>query len=447
MLTVSEALDRAQMLCDAATQAGADAADALYYCNAATSVSMRLGALEDVERSEGQDISLRVFVGQRSASVSTADMDAGELAKLVERCVAMAREAPEDPYAGLAPGELLFKGPVPDFDLDDGSEADPQALREAALAVEEAARAVEGVTNSEGGSASHSRTRFALATSHGFAGGYGSSGHSLSASVIAGEGAAMQRDYGWHSAHHLSDLESVEAIGKRAGTRAVARLNPGKAPVGKVPVLLDPRISGGIVGHLLSAIAGPAVARGTSFLLGKEEQQLFDGGIVIRDDPHRPRGLRSRAFDGEGLPTAPRDIVTGGRITGWLLDTASAKQLGLAPTGHASRGGGASGVTASNLHLAAGAISPEALMADIEEGVYLTELIGQGVNPVTGDYSRGASGFVIRDGRIAGPIAEFTVAGNLVDMFAALVPANDLEFRHAVNAPTLRIDGMTVASS
>jgi PmbA protein len=227
----------------------------------------------------------------------------------------------------------------------------------------------------------------------------------------------------------------------------VARLNPGKAPVGKVPVLLDPRVSGGIVGHLLSAIAGPAIARGTSFLLGKEEQQLFDRAIVIRDDPHRPRGLRSRAFDGEGLPTAPRDIVTGGRITGWLLDTASAKQLGLQPTGHASRGGGAAGVTASNLHLAAGTQSPEALMADIKEGVYLTELIGQGVNPVTGDYSRGASGFLIRDGRIAGPIAEFTVAGNLVDMFAALVPADDLEYRHAVNAPTLRIDGMTVASA
>jgi PmbA protein len=447
MLTVAEALDRAQLLCDAATRAGADAADALYYCNAATSVSMRLGALEDVERSEGQDISLRVFVGQRSASVSTADMDASELAKLVDRCVAMAREAPEDPYAGLAPEDRLFTGPIPDFDLDDGSEADPQALRETALAVEEAARAVSGVTNSEGGSASHSRTRFALVTSHGFAGGYGASGHGLSASVIAGEGAAMQRDYGWHSAHHLSDLEAAHAIGARAGTRAVARLNPGKAPVGKVPVVIDPRVGGSIVGHLLSAIAGPAVARGTSFLLGKEDRQLFDSGIVIRDDPHRPRGLRSRAFDGEGLPTAARDIVRDGRITGWLLDTASAKQLGLAPTGHASRGGGASGVSASNLHLAPGAESPAALIADIQTGVYLTELIGQGVNPVTGDYSRGASGFVIEDGRIAGPIAEFTVAGNLIDMFAALIPADDLEFRHATNVPTLRIDGMTVASS
>ena len=447
MLTVAEALDRAQMLCDAATRAGADAADALYYCNAATSVSMRLGALEDVERSESQDISLRVFVGQRSASVSTADMDASELAGLVERCVAMAREAPEDPYAGLAPGELLFKGSLPDLDLDDGSEADPEALRAAALRVEQAARAVTGVTNSEGGSASHSRTRFALVTSHGFAGGYGASGHSLSASVIAGEGAAMQRDYGWHSAHHLSDLESADDIGTRAGRRAVARLNPGKAPVGKVPVVVDPRVGSSLVGHLLGAIAGPAVARGTSFLLGKEDRQLFDSAIVIRDDPHRLRGLRSRAFDGEGLPTAARDIVADGRITGWLLDTASAKQLGLAPTGHATRGGGASGVSASNLHLAPGGVTPAALMADITEGVYITELIGQGVNPVTGDYSRGASGFVIRDGAVAGPIAEFTIAGNLIDMFAALVPANDLEFRHATNVPTLRIVGMTVASS
>ena len=447
MLTVAEALDRAQMLCDAAAKAGADAADALYYCNAATSVSMRLGALEDVERSEGQDISLRVFVGQRSASVSTADMDAGELAKLVTRCVAMAREAPEDPYAGLAPEELLFQGIIPDLDLDDASEADPQALREAALRVEEAARAVAGVTNSEGGSASHSRTRIALATSHGFAGGYGASGHSLSASVIAGEGAGMQRDYGWHSAHHLADLESVVDIGTRAGTRAVARLNPGKAPVGKVPVFLDPRVSGGMISHLLGAISGPAIARGTSFLLGKEDEQLFDPAIVIRDEPHRLRGLRSRAFDGEGLPTDARDLISGGRLTGWLLDNASARQLGLTPTGHASRGGGASGVSVSNVYMAAGTATPAALMADVVEGVYVTELIGQGVNPVTGDYSRGASGFAIRGGQLAEPIAEFTVAGNLIAMFAALTPADDLVFRHGTDAPTIRIDGMTVASS
>lgn len=447
MLKVSEALDRARLLCDAATKAGADAADALYYCNASTSVSMRLGALEDVERSETQDISLRVFVGQRSASVSTADMDSGELQKLVERCVDMARQAPEDPYSGLAPEEMLFRGQAPDLELDDGSEADPQALRAAALAAEEVARSVEGVTNSEGGGASHSRTRFALVTSHGFEGGYGSSGHSLSASVIAGEGEAMQRDYGWHSAHHYSDMESAEAIGRRAGERAVARLNPGKAPIGKLPVLFDPRVSSTIIGHILGAMAGPAVARGTSFLLGKEDKQLFDSSLLIRDEPHRLRGMRSRAFDGEGLPTADCDMVKDGRITGWLLDTASAKQLGLKPTGHASRGGGSSGVMASNLHLAAGSISREDMIADIKSGVIVTELIGQGVNPVTGDYSRGASGFLIQDGEVVGPIAEFTIASNLLDMFAAITPANDLEFRQAVNAPTLRIDGMTVASS
>lgn len=447
MLKVSEALDRARLLCDAATKAGADAADALYYCNASTSVSMRLGALEDVERSETQDISLRVFVGQRSASVSTADMDAGELQKLVERCVAMAEQAPEDPYSGLAPEEMLFRGVAPDLELDDDSEADPKALREAALAAEDAARAVAGVTNSEGGSASHSRTRFALVTSHGFEGGYGSSGHSLSASVIAGEGANMQRDYGWHSAHHLSDLESPDMIGRRAGDRAVARLNPGKAPVGKLPILFDPRVSSTIIGHILGAMAGPAVARGTSFLLGKEDQQLFDSSLLIRDEPHRLRGLRSRAFDGEGLPTDARDIVRDGRITGWLMDTASAKQLGLTPTGHASRGGGSSGVMASNLHLAAGTISRADMIADISSGVIVTELIGQGVNPVTGDYSRGASGFLIQHGEVVGAIAEFTIAGNLLDMFAAITPADDLRFRQATNAPTLRIDGMTVASS
>lgn len=446
MLTVSDALDRATHIVDTARKAGADAADALYYCDAATSVSMRLGKLEDVERSEGQDISLRVFIGQRSASVSTADLSRDALTAIVERCVAMAREAPEDEFAGLAPADLLLREAAADLDLDDDSEPDPQAMRAAALATEEAARAVPGVTNSEGGGASHSRIRFALATSHGFAGGYGASAHSLSASVIAGEGSAMQRDYGWHSARHAADLESPDVIGERAGKRAVARLNPGKAPTGKLPIIFDPRVGGTLVGHLLGAISGPSVARRTSFLLDRLDETLFAPDIVIRDDPHRRRGLRSRAFDGEGLPTAARDIVADGRVTGWLLDSASARQLGLAPTGHASRGGGAAGVAASNLHMEPGAISAAELMADISEGIYVTELIGQGVNPVTGDYSRGASGFVIRDGAIAEPIAEFTVAGNLLTMFPALVAANDLEFRYATNVPTLRIDGMTVAS-
>lgn len=447
MLTVDEALDRAAHIITTARKAGADAADALYYCDAATSVSMRLGKLEDVESSVSQDIALRVFIGQRSASVSSADMDAAALTALVERCVAMAREAPEDEFAGLAPADRLMTEPGADLDLDDGSEPDPQALRSAALAAEDAARSVAGVTNSEGGSAGHSRVRFALATSHGFAGGYGMSAHSLSASVIAGEGSGMQRDYGWHSARHHGELEAPEVIGRRAGDRAVARLNPGKAPTGKLPVLFDPRVGGSLVGHLIGAIGGPAIARRTSFLLEKLDDVLFDSAIVIRDEPHRPRGLRSRTFDGEGLSTAARDIVAGGRVTGWLIDSASGRQLGLPPTGHASRGGGASGVAVSNVHLAAGSITPAALMADVAEGIYVTELIGQGVNPVTGDYSRGASGFAIRGGVLAEPIAEFTIAGNLIDMFGALIAADDLEYRYATNVPTLRIDGMTVASS
>ena len=446
MLTVAEALDRAQMLCDAATKAGADAADALYYCNAATGVSMRLGQLEDVERSEGQDISLRVFVGQRSASVSTADMDAGELTKLVERCVAMAREAPEDPYAGLAPEELLAKGPFPALDLEDASEPTPQQLRAMAEEAEDAARAVAGVTNSEGGSAGFGRSVMALATSHGFSAGYGATSHSISASVVAGQGGGMQRDYAWRQARHAGDLLSPTEIGRTAGERAVARLDPGRLPSKAMPVVLSPRVSNGMIGHLVGAMSGAAIARRSSFLLDRLDDTLFDTSIRILDVPHRPRGLRSRPFDGEGLPTAERALVEGGKVTGWLADSASARQLDIAPTGHASRGaGGGPGISVSNVHIAAGAQSPDELMADIADGVYITELFGHGVNGVTGDYSRGASGFRIVNGVLAGAVAEFTIAGNLIDMFAAMIPANDLEMHRAMNAPSLRIDGMTIA--
>ena len=457
MLTIDDALERATWLCSSALRSGADTADAVYYCNAATAVTMRLGKLEEVEQAEGQDIALRVFVGQRSASVSSADLGASSstgsgadgskarLAQLVERCVAMARRAPEDPWAGLAPEELLLREAALDLDLDDHSESHPEQLRETALMVEDAARAVPGVTNSEGGSASHSRIRFALATSDGFANGYAASAHSLSASVIAGEGTAMQRDYDWHSARHQSDLESPTTVGERAGKRSVRRLNPGKAPTGQLPVVFDPRVGSSLIGHLLGAISGPAIARKSSFLLGKLDDKLFDPAILIRDEPHRLRALQSRAFDGEGLPTAARDIVAQGKVTGILADSASARQLAMQPTGHASRGGGASGVTASNIHMAAGEITPQALMSDIDEGVYITELIGQGVNPVTGDYSRGASGFVIRRGKLSEAIAEFTIAGKLIDMFAELTPASDLAFRYAANVPTIRVNGMTIA--
>jgi PmbA protein len=447
MLSPTAAQERVQALIDAARRAGADAADAYYSGSSSEAVQVRLGLLEDVERSESEHLDLRVFAGRRSASIGSSDLSDAALKELAERAVAMARAAPEDQYAGLAAQELLARGPFPDLDIDDPRELAPAELRERALAAEDIARAVPGVTNSEGGQASLSRRLFALATSHGFAGVHSGTMHSLSAVVVAGEGAGMQRDYGWRSAHHREDLSSPEEIGQLAGTRAVRRLNPGRMKSGAMPVVFDPRVGGSLVGHLAGAISGNAIARRASFLLGKEETQLFKPGTTIVDDPHRRRGLSSRPFDGEGLPTAARELISDGKLTGWLMDSAAARQLGAsAPTGHASRGGGgAPGVSTSNMHLGAGTLTVEELIADIEEGVFVTELIGMGVNAVTGDYSRGASGFRIVKGEIAGPVAEFTVAGNLIEMFAQLTPASDLEWHRSVNVPTIRIDGMTVA--
>lgn len=448
MLSVSEAEGRAGALVDAAIKAGADSADVLYIGDAATEVSVRLGELEDVTRSEGEEIGLRLFVGSRSASVSSSDLSTEALAALVERAAAMAREAPEDPYSGLAPAERLLKGPTPDVDADDGADPSPVELKARALAMEEAARAIPGITNSEGAGVSAGRTMVALATSHGFCRGYATSGYGAAASVIGGEGGDMQRDSASHSVRHYADLDAPGAIGRLAGERTVARLNPGKLASGTMPILFDPRVGGSLIGALLGAMSGPGIARKTSFLLGREDELLFDPAIVIVEDPHRPRGLKSKPFDGEGVATARRRLIEGGRLTGWLLNAASARQLGLETTGHASRGiGGAPGAGATNVHLEPGALSPAALMADIADGLYVTEMIGSGVNPVTGDYSRGASGFIIRNGEIAAPVAEITIAGNLIDMFRALVPADDLEFRRGVNVPTLRIDGMTVAGA
>jgi PmbA protein len=448
MLTVAEAQSRVHDLVTAATRSGADASDVLYACSMSTSVSVRLGELEDVERSEGETIGLRLFVGRRSASVSSSDLSSHALSALVDRALAMAREAPEDAFSGLAPEDRLLRGGAPDLDADDGAAVPPEALRARALAAEQAARVVSGVTNSEGGSASVGRSVIALATSHGFAGGYSSSGHGCSASVIAGEGAGMQRDYAYHSVRHLDDLEDPEAIGARAGARAVKRLNPIRLASGALPILFDPRVGSSLLGHFVGAITGSSIARRTSFLLDALDTQVFAPGITITDDPHRIRGLGSKPFDGEGLPTARRDLIARGKLTGWLLDSASARQLGLSPTGSATRGiGGPPGASTTNLFMAPGTLSPKALMADIKRGLYVTELIGHGVNGVTGDYSRGAAGFLIEDGEIAGPVAEITIAGNLKDMFRSLVPADNLEYRRAMDVPTLRIDGMTLAGA
>ncbi|MGV3771220.1 MAG: TldD/PmbA family protein [Sphingobium phenoxybenzoativorans] len=446
MLTLEEAQDRAENLVAAARKSGADAADAIYVCNASTQVSVRLGALEDVDRSEGEEIGLRVFVGQRSATVSASDMNPASLNSLVERAVAMAREAPEDAFAGLAPEDRLLRKRPSSLDLADDSDPEPAALRARAEEAEDAARSVPGITNSEGAGASSGRTQIALPTSHGFAGGYAATSHGTFTSVLAGEGSAMQRDHASHSVRHLEDLDEAEAIGHRAGHRAVARLNPVKIESGAMPVIFDPRVASSLIGHLLGAILGPSIARRSSFLLDSLGDQIFDSSVTIMDDPHRPRGLRSRPFDGEGLPTKSRAIIDKGVLTGWLLDSASARQLGLEPTGHASRGvGGAPGAGASNLHMEPGKITPGDLMADVKRGLYVTELIGMGVNGVTGDYSRGASGFLIENGAVVRAVAEITIAGNLKDMFRAMIPANDLHFRYAVNAPTIRVDGMTIA--
>ena len=442
MLDPTQAQARAAALVDLARRAGADAADVVYSGSSSEGVQVRLGQLEDVERSESEHLDLRVFVGKGSASIGSSDLSDAALSELATRAVAMARAAPEDRFAGLAPEELLARGPFPDLDLCDTREPSPQRLRELALECEDAARAVAGVSNSKGASASASNRVFALATSHGFAGSYADTGRSISATMVAGEGSGMQRDYAWRSAHHSEDLPSPAEIGAQAGTRAVARLDPGRVKSGPMPVVFDPRVGGSLLGHLAGAISGSAIARRASFLLDKEEAQIFAPGVEIAEDPLRRRGLSSHPFDGEGLAVSARKLVDGGRLTGWLMDAAAARQLGRQPTGHATRG---HGVSPANMYLAAGTMSVAELIADIADGVYVTELIGHGVNAVTGDYSRGASGFRIVGGKIAGPVAEFTVAGNLIAMFAQLTPASDLEWHRSINVPTIRIDGMTVA--
>jgi PmbA protein len=401
-----------------------------------------------VHRSEGEEIGLRVFIGQRNATIASSDLSNDAMATIVDRALAMAREAPEDRFAGLAPEEQLFRGEPANLDLDDGGDPDPGELKQRAQRAEDAARGVQGVTNSNGSSASASASIFAIATSHGFSGSTRATGYSNSASVVAGEGSSMQRDYAWHSARHLKDLESPDELGARAATRAVARLNPISIKPCKLPVLFDPRVATTLLGHFIAAISGSAIARQASFLLDALETQIFAPGITLHDDPFRRRGLRSRAFDGEGLPVKPMDLVKDGVLTTWLAESASARQLGIQPTGHAVRGvSGAPMAGPANLHIAAGPRSREEMIAGIRQGILVTELIGQGVNGVTGDYSRGAAGFLISDGEIGPAVAEITIASNLKQMFSMLEPASDLRFRRGVDAPTLLVPEMTVASA
>ena len=429
-----------------ARAAGADAADAVLMSGASLDVQLRLGETEHLERSEGRDLGLRVFVGRRSANVSSTAVDPAGFRLLAERAVAMAGVVPEDPYSGLA-DEWAAPEDVA-LDLADSAEPDAPALIARARVAEDAARAVRGVSNSEGGSAGYGRTEIYLVTSAGFAGTYVRTSHSVSATALAGAGTGMQRDYDYSSAVHLADLEDAAGIGARAGERAVARLNPTRPKTARLPVVFDPRVAGSLLGHLSGAINGSSVARGTSFLKESLGKRIFAAGIEVIDDPRRRRGLRSRPFDGEGVPTRSRKIIEDGVLTTWLLDSRSARQLGMKTTGHAGRGtGGPPSPGATNLFLAAGMLTPTALMADIKEGLYVTEMIGMGVNGVTGDYSRGAAGFMIRDGALAEPVAEIIIAGTLQEIFLHMIPANDLRFRRGTDAPTVRIDGMTLAGT
>ena len=421
------------VLIDAARRAGADAADALFVEGVSSSVSYRLGKLEDVERAESADLGLRVFVGRKVAFVSSTDFSDDALAALPARALTMARLAPEDKFAGLAPRDRLAKT-IPALDLEDAAEPAAERLIELAREVEGAAMAVPGVTNSEGGGASFSRSAVALASSEGFYGRYAGTSHSIGVAVLAGEDTGMERDHDFASARHAGDLESAAAVGRRAGMRTVRRLNPHKVKSQSVPVVFDSREAASLVGHFAGAISGASIARGVSFLKDRMGQAVFAPGVSIIDDPHRTRGLRSKPFDGEGVANQRRALIDKGVLTTWLLDCASARQLGLETTGHAARGtGGPPMPSATSLYLEAGTLSPEALIADIKQGFYVTELMGMGVNGVTGDYSRGAAGFWIENGEIAFPVSEVTIAGNLKDMFTHLTPASDLVFRQGTN--------------
>ena len=440
-------LDFLSSLVKKAEKDGADAADAVLFESMSLEVSYRLGKREDLERSESKDLGLRIFKGQKQAIVSSTDITASSLDELLERGLSMAAAMPDDPYCGLADTDHLSKN-HPDLDLNEDHEPAPEALYDLAAKAEEAALAVDGVSNSENAGAGWNRNRIALVTSSGFTGTYATSSHSIFASVIAGEGTAMERDYDFSSARHTADLDAPEKIGTKAGEQAVKRLKPRKVESRQVPVLFEPRVSRSILGHFSSAIGGTSVARGTSFLKDSLDTAVFKPDIVIVDDPHRPRGLASKPFDGEGVTNRKWLLVDQGVLTTWVLDSASARQLELQTTGHASRGtSGPPSPNTTNLYMQPGDQSPEELIGGIDDGLYITELIGFGVNGVTGDYSRGGAGFWIKKGELAFPVSELTVAGNLKDMFLETTPANDLIFRYGSNAPTLRIDGLMVAGT
>ncbi len=435
-------LDRVASLVDAAKRAGADAADAVVVRSRSSSVSVRLGKVEGTESAESDDMSLRVFVGRRVASVSATT--GSDPTTLAERAVAMAKVSPEDPYQGLADPDCLARN-IADLDLVDSTEVPADRLKQDALAAEEAALAVSGVTNSSGARASVGSGGLVLATSHGFVGQYALTRYSRSVSVIAGEGTKMERDYDFSSRLHFADLDSPEQIGRSAGERAVKRLNPRRVKTGVFPVVYDPRVARGIAGHIAAAINGASVARKTSFLRDMMGKQVAAAGVKVTDDPFRKRGQASRPFDGEGVAGNPLVPVDDGILKHWLLSTSVARELGLETNGRGVRASSSVNPSSTNFAIEAGATDPEDLIGGIKSGFYVTEVFGQGVNFVTGEYSRGASGFWIENGAIAYPVSEITIASNMKDMFLHMTPASDLDRNYGTAAPTLLIEGMTVA--
>jgi PmbA protein len=423
-----------------AKKLGADAVHAVAADGRSTEISILDGKIEKVEQSEARDISLKVYAGKSSASISGSVLTREAIHRLAENALNMARLAPPDPYAGVAAPEQLARE-IPDLDLASDDLPDPKGLEDLARRAEAAGLAVKGVTKSSGAGASRSETSVGIVISNGFSQGYRRTGVGLSMSAIAGEGQGMQRDYDYSSAVHFADLRDPETIGHSAGERAARRVDPRKVKSQSVPVIYDRRVASGLIGHLLGAINGAAIARGTSFLKDQLGNAIFGSHITIVEDPFIQRGHGSRPFDGEGLACHRRNLIDQGVLTGWILDLRSARQLGLAPTGQGSRGG----PSTSNVYLPAGEQSPEQQIAGLSRGLYVTELIGSSINTVTGDYSRGASGFWIENGELTFPVSEITIAGNLKDMFRTVQPANNLEFRASVNAPNCLVEGLTIA--
>ena len=434
--------ERARELVDLARAAGADAADVVVAASRSAGVEVREGKVEDTEASENDAFSLRVLVGRRAASVSANR--GGDARTLAERAVAMARVSPENPHAGLAPADRRARD-WPDLDLADPTAPSREAMVERALSCEAAALAVPGVAKSSGAAFGRSVSGAVLATSDGFEGAFQSTRSSASVSAIAGEGDAMERDYDFDFARHLADLRDVSEIGARAGARAVARMNPRTVVSQSVPVLYDPRVARGLVGHMLGALNGASVARGTSLFREKRGERVAASGITVLDEPHIVRGPASRPFDGEGMAMEALTLIEGGVLTQFLLDTASARELSMVPNARGSRAGSGTTPTSTNTVLLPGSRSPDEMIADMGTGFLVTELIGQGVNLVTGDYSRGASGFWIENGAVAYPVSEVTVAGNLLDMLMRMEPASDLDRRFGTDAPSVLVEGLTIA--